>query len=260
LILAPAAAEPFTRSADACEAVVSATHSWSGRRVAGHGGASAHPPRRDNRQDDQWRASHPAQESAVPPNQQSSYVYANDGKTLITTFYNQNRRDVGLSDIAAVMQQALVAAEDRRFHQHSGVDIKGTLRALVSHARNGDAGQGGSTLTMQYVRNVLKNDPTLTPQQRQAATASTPIRKLKEMRYAMALEKRLPKPEILDRYLNIAYFGNGAYGVDAASHSYFSKPPSELTPVAEASPHPEEDVMPGISRVGARVRPAGRTG
>jgi membrane peptidoglycan carboxypeptidase len=165
----------------------------------------------------------------TPPNQQSSYVYANDGKTLITTFYDQNRRNVSLSDIATVMQQAMVAAEDTRFYQHSGVDVKSVLRALVSDVRSGHAGQGGSTLTMQYVRNVLKNDPTLTPQQRQAATASTPVRKLQEMRYAMALETKLSKQEILDRYLNIAYFGNGAYGIDAASHSYFAKAPSQLT-------------------------------
>jgi membrane peptidoglycan carboxypeptidase len=165
----------------------------------------------------------------APPTQQSSYVYANDGKTLITTFYDQNRRNVSLPDIATVMQQAIVAAEDTRFYQHSGVDFKSVLRALVSDVRSGHAGQGGSTLTMQYVRNALKNDPTLTPQQRQDATASTPVRKLREMRYAMALEKKLPKQEILDRYLNIAYFGNGAYGIDAASHSYFAKPPSQLT-------------------------------
>jgi membrane peptidoglycan carboxypeptidase len=165
----------------------------------------------------------------TPPNQQSSYVYANDGKTLITTFYDQNRRNVSLPEIAPVMQQAIVAAEDNRFYQHSGVDFRGMARALVSDVRTGHAGQGGSTLTMQYVRNALKNDPTLTPEQRQAATASTPLRKLQEMRYAMALEKRLSKQEILDRYLNIAYFGNGAYGIDAASHGYFGKPPSQLT-------------------------------
>ncbi|MCW2637805.1 MAG: glycosyl transferase [Dactylosporangium sp.] len=167
-------------------------------------------------------------------NQQTSYVYAADGKTLITTFYDQNRHDVGLSDIAPVMQQAMVAAEDTRFYQHGGVDVRSLLRALVSDAGSGRAAQGASTLTMQYVRNVLKNDPTLTPQQRQDATASTPTRKLQEIRYAGALEKKLSKGEILDRYLNIAYFGNGAYGIDAASESYFNKPASQLT-LAEAA-------------------------
>src|SRR5690349_7609478 len=165
----------------------------------------------------------------APPSQQSSYLYADDSKTLITTFYDQNRRNVSLSDIATVMQQAIVAAEDTRYYQHNGVDPKGMLRALVSDVRSGHAEQGGSTLTMQYVRNVLANDPTLTPQQRRAATANTPIRKLQEMRYAIALEKKLSKQEILDRYLNIAYFGNSAYGIDAASQSYFAKPPSQLT-------------------------------
>ncbi|NJC84505.1 transglycosylase domain-containing protein [Planosporangium mesophilum] len=174
-----------------------------------------------------WLVSLPRSLQA-PPSQQASYVYANDGKTLITTFYDQNRRNVGLADIAPVMQQAIVAAEDTRFYQHHGVDVKGMARALVSNVRTGQAGQGGSTLTMQYVRNVLKNDPALTPQQRQAATAGTPLRKVQEMRYATALERKLSKQDILDRYLNIAYFGHGAYGIDAASHTYFGKPPSQL--------------------------------
>ncbi|WP_338090789.1 transglycosylase domain-containing protein [Planosporangium thailandense] len=165
----------------------------------------------------------------TPPDEQTSYVYASDGKTLITTFYDQNRRDVGLSDIAPVMQQAIVAAEDTRFYQHGGVDVRSLLRAFVKDTASGQTAQGASTLTMQYVRNVLKNDPSLTPEQRAQATVDTPGRKIQEIRYAATLEKRLSKKEILDRYLNIAYFGDGAYGVDAAAQTYFSKPASELT-------------------------------
>jgi membrane peptidoglycan carboxypeptidase len=166
---------------------------------------------------------------ATAPAAQASYLYAADGKTLITAFYEENRRDVALNQIAPVMQQAIVAAEDTRFYQHGGIDLRSLLRAAVTDAAHGGAAQGASTLTMQYVRNVLKSDPNLTPTQRQAATSNSLQRKLQEMRYAVALEKKLSKQDILDRYLNIAYFGAGAYGIDAASQTYFSKPPSQLT-------------------------------
>src|SRR6185369_7162849 len=86
-----------------------------------------------------------------------------------------------------------------------------------------------STLTMQYVRNVLKNDPDLTPQQHLDALADTPARKLREMKLAMALEKRMSKGQILQQYLNIAYFGAGAYGIYAASQTYLGKNPSDLS-------------------------------
>ena len=165
----------------------------------------------------------------TPTPAQTTFVYANDGKTLITAFYDENRREIGLDQVALVMQQAIVAAEDSRFYQHGGVDLKGVLRALVSDAGSGGAAQGASTLTMQYVRNVLKSDPNLTPQQRIDATANTAARKIQEMRYAIALEKQLSKQQILERYLNISYFGDGAYGIAAASATYFGKPASELT-------------------------------
>ncbi|WBB53987.1 transglycosylase domain-containing protein [Verrucosispora sp. WMMD573] len=169
----------------------------------------------------------------TPATPQRSYLYANDGKTLITTFYDVNRTDVALAEIAPVMRQAIVAAEDRRFYDHGGVDLRGMLRAVVSNVTEG-SGQGGSTLTMQYVRNVLKTDPSRTAAERAAATEPTIGRKLQEIRYANALEQRLSKDEILNRYLNIAYFGSGAYGVAAASQRYFSKAPADLT-LAEAA-------------------------
>ncbi|MEU6073534.1 transglycosylase domain-containing protein [Micromonospora sp. NPDC047074] len=163
----------------------------------------------------------------TPVTPQRSYLYANDGKTLITTFHDVNRTDVPLDEIAPVMRQAIVAAEDRRFYDHGGADLRGLLRAVVSNVSGGQ--QGGSTLTMQYVRNVLKTDPGRTAEERAAATEQTVGRKLQEIRYAMALEQRLSKDEILNRYLNIAYFGSGAYGVAAASQRYFAKSPAELT-------------------------------
>ncbi|MEV4760598.1 transglycosylase domain-containing protein [Micromonospora sp. NPDC049559] len=164
----------------------------------------------------------------TPPTAQRSYLYANDGKTLVTSFYTENRTDVPLDAVAPTMRQAMVAAEDTRFYQHGGVDLRSVVRALVAN-RGGEVRQGASTLTMQYVRNVLKTDPNLTPEQREAATATTFGRKVQEMRYALTLEKELSKDEILNRYLNIAYFGAGAYGISAASERYFSKPPGQLT-------------------------------
>ncbi|WP_432975265.1 transglycosylase domain-containing protein [Dactylosporangium sp. CA-233914] len=165
---------------------------------------------------------------ATPLPAQTSYVYANDGKTLITTFYDENRHDVPLDQVANVLRQAVVAAEDTRFYHHHGVDTRGVLRAFVSNSR-GRAQQGASTLTMQYVRNVMKNDPDLTPQQHLDALADTPDRKLREMRYARAIEKQLTKQQILERYLNIAYFGAGAYGIASAAQTYFGKAPADLT-------------------------------
>ncbi len=164
---------------------------------------------------------------------QASRVYASDGQTLITTFFDENRRDVRLEQVAPVMRDAAVAAEDARFYQHHGVDLLGVARALVANSSS-EHTQGASTLTMQYVRNVLKSDPTRTAQERASATEVTPARKIQEARYAMALESRLSKEEILERYLNIAYFGSGAYGVDAASNLFFAKEPAQLT-LAEAA-------------------------
>ncbi|MEV4630836.1 transglycosylase domain-containing protein [Micromonospora sp. NPDC049523] len=165
----------------------------------------------------------------VPATAQRSYLYANDGKTLLTTFYDENRVDVPITEIATSMQQAIVAAEDTRFYEHGGVDLRGVVRAFVANQNSGEVEQGASTLTMQYVRNVLKSDPNLTAEQRAAATAETKGRKIQEMRYAVALEKKISKQEILDRYLNIAYFGAGAYGIAAASQRYFGKSASALT-------------------------------
>jgi membrane peptidoglycan carboxypeptidase len=172
---------------------------------------------------------HPPTPLNIPQTAQITSVYANDGKTLITTFYDERRKDVSLSEIPTVMQQAMVAAEDTRFYQHGGVDLRSVLRAFVNNSSSGSGQQGASTLTMQYLRNVLKEDPNLTIQQRVDATADTAGRKIAEMRYAVALDKKYSKPEILRRYLNIAYFGYGAYGIWAAAQAYFDKTPLQLT-------------------------------
>jgi membrane peptidoglycan carboxypeptidase len=160
---------------------------------------------------------------------QPSKVFAADGKTQIATFYTQYRRSVRLSQISSVMQQAIVAAEDRRFFEHGAVDTKGVLRAAAANIRNGTVDQGASTLTMQYVRNVLKSDQDSSAAARKAATADTLSRKLQEVRYAAQLEHTRTKQQILNAYLNIAYFGAGAYGIDAAAERYFSTTAAKLT-------------------------------
>ena len=163
----------------------------------------------------------------VVPSPQLSNIYASDGTTLLASAYDENRRDVPLSDVAMVMQQAMVAAEDKNFYKHHGVDLKGVARAFVKN-QQGDDKQGASTLTMQYIRQVIQYSAK-TPKEVVEATEQTPARKLREMKYAIALEKKLNKQQILERYLNIAAFGEGAYGIWAASQVYFQETPAELT-------------------------------
>lgn len=158
---------------------------------------------------------------------QISYVYASDGKTPLATMYDENRRDVPLKDVSPVMQKAMIAAEDHDFYRHNGVDVKGVARAFVANNSAGSTQQGASTLTMQYVRLAIAYSATH-PQDVVAATEDTSARKLREMRYALQIDKELSKNEILERYLNIAPFGNGAYGVFAASQVYFNKQPKDL--------------------------------
>jgi membrane peptidoglycan carboxypeptidase len=160
-----------------------------------------------------------------PP--QISYVYASDGKTLIATMYDENRRDVPLKDVAPIMQEAIIAAEDHNFRTHNGVDAKGIARAFVANNQAGTTTQGASTLTMQLVRMLIAYSATH-PQDVVAATEDTNARKFREMKYALQLDKEMSKEEILERYLNTAPFGNGAYGIFAASQVYFGKHPKDL--------------------------------
>ncbi|MFF5175102.1 transglycosylase domain-containing protein [Micromonospora sp. NPDC000089] len=165
---------------------------------------------------------------------ETSYLYAPDGRTVLTMFYEEYRQYTKLSDMSPNIQQAIVAAEDNRFYQHHGVDPKGVARAFVANARSSGVSQGASTLTMQYVRMALR-DSAKTPKEVQEATQQTSLRKLKEMRMALDVEKTLSKDEILERYLNSAYFGHRAYGIYAASQIFFSKTPATLTPVEAAT-------------------------
>lgn len=163
---------------------------------------------------------------------QISYVYASDNKTLLATIYDENRHDIPLEQIPLIMRQAIIAAEDERFYDHHGVDLQGVLRAYVANQNSGDQ-QGASTLTMQYVRQALTYFSD-SPSAIIAATEHTNMRKLKEIKYALTLETQLTKDQILERYLNIAAFGNATYGVYAASQVFFGKEPKNLT-LGEAS-------------------------
>jgi membrane peptidoglycan carboxypeptidase len=158
---------------------------------------------------------------------QNTYLYASDNRTLIAMIYDENRKDVEINDIPPVMRNAIIAAEDHNFYRHNGVDMKGIARALVNN-KSGAAQQGASTLTMQYVRMAISYSATH-PADVVRATEDTSARKLREMRYAMQVEKELSKDQILEKYLNIAPFGNGAYGVWAASQVYFSRQPKDLS-------------------------------
>ncbi len=167
----------------------------------------------------------------TPTLAQQTVIESADGKPFATLYF-QNRINVPLSQVAPILRKALIATEDARFYQHHGVDLRGTLRGIVSTLA-GRQVQGGSTLTQQLVKQILvATAPDAASAA--AATAQTPARKLREARYALALERRYTKAQILESYLNIAYFGAGAYGIEAASRRYFSKKASELN-LTEAS-------------------------
>ncbi len=169
----------------------------------------------------------------TPPLPERSVILAADGSVLATLYY-QNRVEIPLSSIAPIMRQAMISVEDARFLEHNGVDFRGIVRAFASNASSGEITEGASTLTMQYVKNVLVNQAT-TPAELEAARGDNSARKLKEVRFALALEKRFTKSEILSRYLNIAYFGSGAYGIEAAARRYFSIPAANLNLVQAAT-------------------------
>jgi membrane peptidoglycan carboxypeptidase len=156
------------------------------------------------------------------------YATAADGSTVkLATFYEQNREEVPLENMSQFVRDAAIAGEDPRFYEHHGVDLQGTLRATFKTVVDGDT-QGGSSLTQQYVKNVLVQNAVLNAKTQEeedaaveAATETTPDRKLKEIRYAIGLEKKYSKDDILKGYLNIAHFGGTVYGIEAASKYYF---------------------------------------
>src|SRR4029078_8924094 len=149
--------------------------------------------------------------------------------TPIAYLFDQNREAVPADRIAPAMKAAIVAIEERRFYKHQGVDWQGTMRAMVANSASGNVVQGASTLTQQYVKNYLLYVEAKTEAERLQGTEQTPARKLREARIALQMERSLSKEEILDRYLNIVFWGNGAYGISAAARTYFNTTADQLT-------------------------------
>ncbi|MFD6098872.1 transglycosylase domain-containing protein [Nocardiopsis flavescens] len=139
----------------------------------------------------------------------------------------REREVVDLEHISPWVPAALMAVEDERFYEHSGLDLRGLLRAATRTAQ-GDT-QGGSTITQQYVKNLLIEQAT-DEEGVQRASERTLVRKLVELRYAIDVEDRLSKDEIMQGYLNLAYFGAGAHGIEIAARRYFSTTAEELDP------------------------------
>jgi penicillin-binding protein 1A len=146
-----------------------------------------------------------------------SVVYDADGNEIAEFRAFDLTVPIRYRDIPQVVKDAVVAIEDRRFWEHRGVDPEGMIRAAITNFEQGEVVQGGSTITQQYVKN------TYTTGERDLS------RKLREALIATRLERQLSKDEILFRYLNTTYFGDGAYGIGAAAESYFGKPVNDLT-------------------------------
>jgi membrane peptidoglycan carboxypeptidase len=147
---------------------------------------------------------------------QRSLVYDVNGTLLATLYGEQNRAPVPLEEIPLEVRDAIIAVEDEDFYSHEGVNLRATVRALFENVSAGGVEQGGSTITMQVVKNsILGGEQTLE-------------RKAREAVLALRLEEELTKDQILERYLNTAYFGNGAYGVEAAAETYWGVGVAEL--------------------------------
>ncbi|MFF1823464.1 penicillin-binding protein [Kribbella sp. NPDC058245] len=168
----------------------------------------------------------PQQFDEVPLKQKST-IRAADG-SVIATLADKNRVPVKLSQIAPIMQKAIVAIEDDRFYEHGALDLKGTLRALAVNQTEGAVQQGGSSITQQFIKMSLIEKAN-TPAEVEAATAATTQRKVAELRYAIAAEKEYSKNEILEKYLNLANFGDGAWGIQSAAQHYFRVDAKDLT-------------------------------
>jgi membrane peptidoglycan carboxypeptidase len=170
----------------------------------------------------------PEELQAQPLSQQSRVLWA-DGSTM-ATFYEQNRVVVPLANVAPVLRQAVVAIEDSRFYEHGGVDPRGMTRAFVNNFVGGDT-QGASTLTQQWIKNVLAEQARREGGQEayRAVVAEDYGRKTREIKLAIAAERRLTKDQILENYLNIALFGDGQYGIATAAQHFFNKRAADLT-------------------------------
>ena len=169
-------------------------------------------------------------EFTVSPLAQQSRILDADGK-LIANPYDENRIIVPLKKISKNMQNAQIAIEDARFYEHGGLDVRGFSRAMISNLQNpGGSVQGASTLTQQFVKITLQENA-LKRGDKDAAKAAvdkTYARKLQELKYALNVEENFTKDQILEGYLNLVYYGDQAYGVEAASLNYFGVSASKL--------------------------------
>jgi len=148
---------------------------------------------------------------------QTTVIYDRAGKTLAKLYAEENRQVVSLGDMPEQLKQAVIATEDRRFYEHTGVDPLGIARAVYTDIKLRDKAQGGSTITQQYVKQAF------------VTSEKTLKRKIQEAILAQRVERRYTKDQILANYLNTIYFGHGAYGVEAAARVYFGKGVSKLT-------------------------------
>lgn len=183
------------------------------------------------------------------PMSQQSRIYAADGK-LLATFYAQNRIVVPLDEISDPMQHAVISIEDERFYEHGGIDVQGMTRALANNVA-GHATQGASTLTQQYVKNMLIDQALQDDDKFGVIQASEDsiARKLTEAKMSIALEKTMTKDEVLQGYLNAAQFGSRSiYGVEAAARYYFDKHAKDLSIVEAAT-------IAGITKSPSRFDP-----
>ncbi len=165
----------------------------------------------------------------------------------IALLYDQYRYQVGYNDISPDMIRAIISIEDRRFLEHDGVDWKGTIRAALKNSSSGEVQQGASTLDQQYIKNYQLLVLARTDADKNAATETTPARKLREVRMALTLEQTLTdqakrdrglndadakqeaKKQVVTRYLNVVPFGNNSYGIEAAAQTYFGIPAKQLS-------------------------------
>ncbi|WP_165986045.1 transglycosylase domain-containing protein [Streptomyces sp. YIM 98790] len=162
-----------------------------------------------------------------PPLSQKTTILDSEGGK-IAEVYSRNRTVITLDEMSPYVRDAIIAIEDARFYEHGAIDPKGVLRALNRNIEEGGTTQGASTLTQQYVKNVFVEAAGDDPEAFAEATRQTVGRKIRELKYAIQLEKELGKDQILENYLNITFFGDGAYGVEAAAQRYFSKPAADL--------------------------------
>ncbi|MCU1424360.1 MAG: penicillin-binding protein, partial [Microbacteriaceae bacterium] len=183
----------------------------------------------------------PADIAITGTSQRNQIFGTRDGQAVkIADVYDQNREVLPWDDVSPYLKAAAVAAEDNRYYEHGGIDTQSLMRAAFGYV-TGSGDSGGSTITMQLVKNIRINESQQLPTQEERDAAyeeairTTPARKIEEMRLAMELEKKYTKDEILLAYLNVAGFGRATYGVEAAAERYYSTSAKDLTLVQAAS-------------------------